>query len=155
LHLISYTGFEDQDLPPSFFGAEPNGLEDAIQAANDERLPGIAAAYIILINLKMFDPNSCLSNIFNQTHDLTCELPDICGLNVTTNLTEEAVDECCWEKFELEDCYVLLDHSCTTHENWTEAAKGEEFKYRYCEELNPHWPHHHSLNFVNFFSVVS
>ena len=33
--LASYTGFEE-DLPPPFFGAEPNGLEDAIQAANDE-----------------------------------------------------------------------------------------------------------------------
>jgi hypothetical protein len=59
--LASYTGFEE-DLPPPFFGAEPNGLEDAIQAANDDahakkvkktyscsfwkRLPGNAAAYI-------------------------------------------------------------------------------------------------------------
>ena len=66
------------------------------------------------------------------------------------NTTAGAADWCCKEKAKLDNkCYVLLDDYCIgRNEEYNNIMNGvgegeAEFKYEYCYELNPNWPHDH------------
>jgi hypothetical protein len=82
----------------------------------------------------------------------------MCNETFAYNTTDGTLEWCCNEKLIQPMCYVLLDQYCVDqNEEWSAAINGHgEFKYDYCEELNPHWPHDHGTyqNLVNFGAVL-